>query len=103
LLGADLRLANEREVHMSVPLAWLANAARLPGKSLHVAVTLWCISGLTRSQRVELTNVSGRHFGLDRCSKYRGLTCLEEAGLVTVKRKLGRAPMVTILDPEAEP
>jgi hypothetical protein len=105
LFSADLDLASEREVHLRgpVPLGWLANAARLPGKSLHVAVTLWCISGLARSQRVQLTNLSSRHFGLDRCSKYRALAWLEQAGLIKVDRHVGRAPMVTLLDRGNQP
>jgi hypothetical protein len=47
-----------------------------------------------------LSNVSGHRFGLDRNAKYRALAWLERAGLVTVERKLGRAPVVTILPPE---
>jgi hypothetical protein len=35
---------------------------------------------------------------LDRNAKYRGLAWLEQAGLVTVERKIGRPPMVTIMD-----
>jgi hypothetical protein len=50
---------------------------------------------------VPLSNLSTLRFGLDRNAKYRGLAWLEQAGLVAVKRKLGRAPLVTILDLEA--
>lgn len=83
-----------------IPLAWLERAARLPGKSLQAAVALWYAAGLTRSARIPLSNVSGHRFGLDRNAKYRALAWLERAGLVTVERKLGRAPIVTILPPE---
>jgi hypothetical protein len=84
------------------PLGWLSAAARLPGKSLHVAIALWIIGSLHRSQIVALSNNTIRWFGLDRNAKYRGLTWLEEAGLVSVRRKLGRAPIVTILEPLTE-
>lgn len=80
-----------------VPLAWLESAARLPGKSLHIGVVLWYVSGLTRSPSVPLSNIAGEKFGLDRNAKYRALAWLEGAGLVRVERKLGRAPVVTIL------
>jgi hypothetical protein len=79
---------------------WLTRAALLPGRSLQVAMALWSISGVTGLRCLPLSNRDVKRFGLDRNAKYRGLACLEEAGLVAVKRKLGRAPMVTMLDPE---
>jgi hypothetical protein len=81
-----------------VPLPWLEQAAKLPGKSLHVGIAVWYASGLTRSRRISLSNIAGLRFGLDRNAKYRALGWLEGAGLVAVERKLGRAPVVTILD-----
>ncbi len=79
-----------------IPLDWLSAAARLPGKSLHVGVALWYWAGLMRSGVVPLSNVAGTKFGLDRNAKYRALEWLEEASLVAVDRKPGRAPSVTI-------
>jgi hypothetical protein len=86
-----------------IPLAWLEAAARLPGRSLHAGLALWYAAGLTRSAVVPLSNLSGVRFGLDRNAKYRALEWLEGAGLVKVERKLGRAPVVTILQPGAPP
>ena len=85
-----------------IPLPWLEIAARLPGKSMHAGIALWYVAGLTRSQSVPLSNIAGRRFGLDRNAKYRALQWLESAGLVVVQRKLGRAPLVTILEPGGE-
>lgn len=86
-----------------VPLAWLEAAARLPGRSLHAGLALWYAAGLMRSATVPLSNISGVRFGLDRNAKYRALEWLDGAGLVKVERKLGRAPVVTILQPGAPP
>jgi hypothetical protein len=83
-----------------VPLAWLEAAARLPGKSVHAGIALWYTAGLLRSASIPLSNLSGHHFGCDRHAKYRPLASLEGAGLVRVERKLGRAPIVTILEVE---
>lgn len=80
-----------------VPLDWLCEAARLPGRSLHVGLAIWYAAGLNRSASVPLSNVAGHKFGLDRNSKYRALAWLEGAGLIKVERKLGRAPIVTIV------
>ena len=85
-----------------IPLPWLEIAARLPGKSIHAGIALWYVAGLTRSRLVPLSNIAGLRFGLDRNAKYRALQWLEGAGLVAVERKLGRAPLVTILEPGGE-
>ena len=93
----------ERFLRGPIPLNWLSTAATLPGRSLHVGVALWLEAGLRNSAVVPLSNITGRHFGLDRNAKYRALAWLESAGLVTVERKLGRAPMVTINAKPSDP
>ena len=80
-----------------VPLNWLAEAAKLPGKTLHVGVLLWFRAGLTRNVTVHLTGTVARTFGLDRYAKSRALRQLERKGLITVDRRVGRNPVVTIL------
>ena len=74
--------------------------AFLPVVGVIVLIALWYVAGLTRSPSVPLSNIAGDKFGLDRNAKYRALTWLEGAGLVRVERKLGRAPVVTIVVPE---
>ncbi len=86
-----------------IPLDWLEIAARLPGRSLHVGISLWFLGGMHRSRVIALSNHTSRRFGLDRNSKYRGLEWLERAGLICVQRKMGRAPIVTILEPCGDP
>ena len=93
-----LLLADRRQnLKGPIPLDWLSAAARLPGKCLHVGIALWFVRGLERSGVVALSNLTALRFGLDRNAKYRALAWLEQAGLIAVERKLGRAPMVTIL------
>ena len=86
-----------------IPLEWLSAAARLPGKALHTGLAIWLEAGFRESHTVPLSNVAGDKFGLDRNSKYRALQWLEQAGLIQVERKLGRAPVVTIVLPETPP
>ena len=83
-----------------VPLEWLIEAAKLPGKSLHVGVVLWFLSGLKKSREVTFAPSRRREFGIGRHASYRALKCLEMAGLVRLKRKRGRAPLVTIVEAE---
>ena len=77
---------------------WLSAAARLPGKSLHVAIAIWFTASLNKSATVPLSNLAGLPFGLDRNAKYRALKWLEDESLVSIERKLGRSPVVTLLE-----
>jgi hypothetical protein len=79
---------------------WIMRAAQLPGRTLHLAMTLHLLAVAKNTSRVELSNVASLQFGLDRNAKYRALACLERAGLVRVERKLGRSPLVTLLRSE---
>lgn len=79
-----------------VPISWLTSAARLPGKSLHVGLAIWYAAGRLRSQNVLLSNLDAHHFGLNRNAKYRALVWLETANLISVERKLGRTPVITV-------
>ena len=76
---------------------WLLTAAHLPGRTLHLALALRLLALSQHALKVPLGNIASLQFGLDRNAKYRALACLEAAGLVTVDRKLGRSPIVTIL------
>jgi hypothetical protein len=81
-----------------IPLKWLTRAAKQPGKTLHIAIALWFLAGLKRKRTVALSDAVPRVLGVDRYAKYRALNALEEAGLVSVERHVGRSPVVTILD-----
>jgi hypothetical protein len=83
-----------------IPLAWLARAAKLPGKGFHVGILLWFLKGLRRSSEVSLTSSWLATFGLQRVSVYRAVQALEASGLVTVQRQRGRAPIVRLVVPE---
>ena len=86
----------ERFLRGPIPLNWLSAAARLPGKALHAGLAIWLEAGMRNSAVVPLSNVTGQRFGIDRNAKYRALHWLEKAELITVERKLGRAPIITI-------
>jgi hypothetical protein len=80
-----------------IPLEWLAVAAKLPGKTLHVGLLLWFLKGLRRSSEVPLTSSWLAIFGLEHVTAYRALQALETAGLVTVRRQRGKAPVITLV------
>jgi|SRR6185369_11242563 len=83
-----------------IPLLWLVTAARLPGRTLQVALAIWFLAGVQRSSSVRLSPKVLAGFVADRHAGYRGLQALERAGLISVTRHRGRAPDVVILEVE---
>lgn len=83
-----------------IPLGWLSHAAGLPGKALHLGVALWFAAVRARGKNpaVILTSPLARQFGLSaRTTRNRAMSALETAGLVSVRGRSGRSPVVTIL------
>ncbi len=80
-----------------VPWTWLAHAARLPGKAVHVGLVLWLLAGLTGKAEITLGSAYLHESGVNRYAAYRALQALEVAGLVRVVRGRGRSPLVTIV------
>jgi hypothetical protein len=82
----------------SIPLPWLLRAAQLPGRTLHVAIVLRYLAGCAKTPTVPLSTRTLLEFSVGRYAAYRGLLALERAGLVTVERRHGRLPRVTIVE-----
>jgi DNA-binding transcriptional ArsR family regulator len=77
-----------------IPWSWLAAAMALPGRALHVGIALWLRAGIAGNGVVSV-NLS--RLPVDRSASSRGLRALEAAGLVSVSRRPGRKPLVTLL------
>ena len=80
-----------------IPMLWLERAAQLPGHALHVAVAIWFQAGLKNKSQVSISLSRLQHLGAERDSARRGLAALEDAGLISVVRHVGRKPIITIL------
>lgn len=81
-----------------IPLCWLTPCSQLGGKALNVGLAIWFLAYLTKSSKVKLTHRTIEKFGLNRHSSYRGLARIEKAGLVSVVRKTGNCPNITLLN-----
>jgi hypothetical protein len=92
----------EEFVRGPIPLFWLTPATRLSGKALALALALWFQSGRKNSREVTLSSPILDRFHVNRKALYRGLKALEAAGLVSVMKRTGKNPTVTILDPPAK-
>jgi DNA-binding MarR family transcriptional regulator len=74
----------------------IAVAAKLPGKALAVLIAARHRIDMTRSAAVRLPARLMFELGVSKDAKARALRQLETAGLVTVERKQGRSPVITI-------
>jgi hypothetical protein len=81
-----------------VPIGWLSAAAQLPGKTLHVAVSIWFAHGVHGQRRFRLTTrwLAWSKIGPKALSK--SLHRLREAGLIGLEYRPGCAPIVVLLD-----
>ena len=85
-------------LHGPILWSWWLPACRLPGKSLQVGAVCWLLAGWSRSAEFELALNSRSEFGLSRFSASRGFDTLERARLVSMVRRPGQSPVVTILN-----
>lgn len=80
-----------------IPLDWLSKAASLSGKTLHVAIALWWLKGMVKTQPFKLTRKALGLMHLSRDAASAGINRLEEQGMVVVERKAGQRPAITII------
>ncbi len=81
-----------------IPWDWLAKAAHAPGRALHVALAVWFEAFVKSARTVQLSRARLDDLGLDRHTTRRGLACLERLGLVSLERRPGCRPQITVLD-----
>jgi hypothetical protein len=85
-----------------IPLTWLVPACRLSGRTLALALALWFQAGRRKRREVNLSGPILKRFNVTRKSLYRGLKALQAASLVSVVKRPGKNPTVTILDPPTD-
>ena len=81
-----------------IPWVWLSAAARLPGRALHVAIEIRLWAGIKRTNRFAFSVSGLTALGVSRSAGHRGLAALEGEGLISVDRRRGRKPRVTLIE-----
>ena len=85
-----------------IPWCWLLAAMRLPGQAIHVGLHLRLQVGIENSDQVSLSlSKVSRECEFSRSSASRALLALEQGGLVSVIRRPGRRPLVTVIELDA--
>jgi hypothetical protein len=84
----------------AMPGAWIAEAAKLPGRTLHVALAIMYVHGMERRQTIELTRYHFNRFNIPRGSIRRGLDALQQAKLIEYTIE-GHTYTVTVIPTES--
>ena len=86
-----------------ISLEWIRQAGRLPGKAaVLVALAIWFRLGVERSSSAVVSTQWATRMGLSRRNCHRGLRQLEIAGLVSVRRRQGKPPIITVIDVDSD-
>jgi hypothetical protein len=87
-----------------LPLPQFFLAAQLPGKALAVWLLVHFRTRITRRDEVTLPADLLAKAGIDHpTTKARALLSLEQAGLIRVARSPGRAPRISLIEPDSPP
>jgi hypothetical protein len=87
-----------KDTFVKVPLWWIEQATRAT-RTPQAFVCIWLLhlSWRARSPTFSLPNDRLNKRGADRRRKRRALRALEAAGLITVERRHGKTPIVTLV------
>ena len=88
---------SERWLAGPIPMWWKAKARKLGGTVHWVGDILWHLRGLNRKMTVLLSNAECERWEVSRQAKWRALSTLEEAGLISVERRGNKSPIVTLV------
>ena len=101
-LPASLKLTRPSPRRV-IDLDWLARAAKLPGKTLHVACAIWFVVSLHRTPTIRLAPYALRMYGASRDCCYDSLRRLVDAELIALSARRGRLPRLTVVDRQMRP
>jgi hypothetical protein len=86
----------ERFIKGPIPWDWIAKAANISGGALKVSLAIWQLAGMRKSRKVKLSNHILEELGVSRNTKYRALSDLKNAGLISVSHKAGSSPEIEL-------
>jgi len=86
-----------------VNLDWLSLAAKLPGRTLNVACSIYYVASLYGTPTIRLAPHALRMFGVSRDCCYDSLRRLADADLIVLNNHRGRLPRLTLVDKQARP
>lgn len=92
------RIAKRREHFIQIPFGWLERLSETSGKVCVLALHLRYLHWRNGGRPFTLPNGMLRIDGISRFSKWRGLAELERRRLISVERRPGKSPVITVHD-----
>ena len=83
-----------------IPLAWICKALQLSKNAIKTAFAIRFLGGILGDRWIELKNTDVKKFKLNRSGKSFGLKELRNSGLIEVKQRPGKNPLVKIIEVE---
>lgn len=91
------------DAYRPVNFTWLGHAAKLPGRTMNVAMAIWFVASLHKTPTIRLAPYVLRMYGVSRDCCYESLRRLSDAGLIALKTRRGALPVMTLVDAEVKP
>lgn len=92
----------QKFVRGPIPLNWLHAALKLGDKSGHLAWVLWFLAGITGKNPIRVTSALCKEFHISPRTTARLLERFAKAGLLSLDRRRGRGPDVTLSEVEPQ-
>ena len=80
-----------------IDFEWVKKSAALPGKASLVGIAIWFVAGMAKSNTFTIQGQVLEDLGISNKAFNRALNKLAEIGLITVNRRPGRSPEITLL------
>ena len=80
-----------------IDFEWVKQAATLPGKAWLVGTAIWFVVGMAKSNTITIQGQIIADLNISRKAFNRALDRLAEIGLITVNRRPGCSPEITLL------
>jgi len=93
----SLKRQQSQFVKGPIPLTWIREASTLGANESRLAWLLWFMYGVTKGGSFTLPNKRVEGFGIERRQKYRALSSLKKAGLISIEWSLGKSQKITII------
>jgi hypothetical protein len=95
-VGTPPKIAKRREHFIMVPFGWLERLDGASGKAYALALHLLYLDWKAKGAPIKLANSMLKIDGVSRASKWRALVRLESRGLISIERRPGKSPLITL-------
>jgi hypothetical protein len=100
LIRTPKKIGERRQQFVRVPWPWVEALAGLPGQTYRVALLLLHLHWKSGGKPIKLANGMLTIGGVSRQSKWRALRDLEKRGLILVKCRPKRSPLIRLNMPQ---